>query len=95
MSVPGCCVVAAPDCIWVCMFPDYSGLKSNDMLLLGSFTSLEYLYLFEFPPTLINDQDGKGDPWIEGLSKSLKILYIVGELQWHIHTVDIRTNKQS
>ena len=77
------------------MFPDYSGLTSNTMQIFGKFVSLENLYLFEFPARLINDQNGNGDPWIRRLSKSLKILYIVGELQWHIHTVDIRTNKQS
>ena len=73
----------------VCVFPDWSSLTSTGLWHLSNLTDMVSLSLLYVNDSLIYGQAGQKDPlgWIQGISGSLKSLYIYGELPRHGHTV--------
>ena len=76
----------------VYMFPECSRVTPEGLQHIGNLTKLRILVLHGLSVNVTSGQ-GQKDPWgwIRGPLKTLKILEISGELQRHIHTVDIST----
>ena len=66
----------------VCVSPDCSRLTSGGLQHIGKLRRMEILVLQEVRVGLVSGQGGpKG--WIRGLTDTLRIIVITGELQRH------------